>query len=230
MNTVRHASSPHNQKGFGTLELLLVLLVVVVLGAAGWYVWQREQRTTNSTNSSSTSSGHPVPPPTPDPYKGWLTYTDSQQHYSFKYPASGWTLTGSTDSVSVRNAANTALVSYNNPFVKDSSTTSFYAADIEPVTGISSMKVVGGALTANLLPTNWVVDASTLTTYPLTVGQASNFTTAARFTNSGSSDSGQLTAFPVGKVFTSTDQVKAWFSTDDAKTALLILQSLTYQQ
>lgn len=229
MNTSRSSLRRH-EAGFGAVELLLILLVVVVLGGAGWYVWQREHSKTNTARSNGQTSTTPTPSPTPDPYKGWLTYTDSLHHYSFKYPASGWTLTTGTGSASVRNAANTALVSYTNPFVKDSGTSDFYVASIETVNEIASLKVVGGAVTANMLPSYWVVDASTLTTYPLTVGQTSTFTTAARFTDSGSSDNAQLTAFPVGKVFTSTDTAKAWFSTADAKTSLLILQSLTYQQ
>jgi hypothetical protein len=223
-----------NSRGFGLIGVLIAVIVLAAVGGVGVYVYHRDHKakaTTESSNTSSKSSSTTTPPPA-DPYAGWKMYTDSTNHYGFKYP-SDWTLTVDTSqgvSASVRNPAGTVLVSYSNPFVKDSSTSSFYTVDIESVSSNPNLKVIGGAFTANNLPNYSVVNSSLLSTEPLTIGQTSSFETAGRFTDKNSADDGLLTTYPVGKIFTSTDQAKAWFSTGDAKTSLLILQSLAYQQ
>src|SRR5215471_5626830 len=107
--------SPHRpDAGFGVVEVLLILVVVVVLGGAGWYVWQREHNAnTNTTQNKTQTSTTPTPSPTPDPYAGWKTYTDSQHHYSFKYPASGWTIdANSSEQVTLLNTSKSVEVDY----------------------------------------------------------------------------------------------------------------------
>jgi hypothetical protein len=235
-----------NQKGFGLVGALIALAVLVVLGGAGAYVYHRDHKTkpttsndnqstqTTSNNSTQTNNNNNSSASTTktDPYAGWKTYTDTTYHYSFKYPTD-WTATvGSAQgqSVSVRNPGNSVLVAYENPFIKAGGTGSFYAADVEDASSSTSLKIVGGAFAANNLPSYWVINGSMLKTYPLAVGQTSTFETAARFTDQGSANDAQLTAYPIGTVFTSTDQAKTWFASADAKTALLILESLAYRQ
>jgi hypothetical protein len=83
---------------------------------------------------------------------------------------------------------------------------------------------------ASYLPTYSVVDTSQLNTYPLTTDQTGTFPTAQRFTtNSSENNSAQMTAYPVGTAYNTSDQAKTWFSTTDSKTSLLILESLYYQ-
>jgi hypothetical protein len=89
---------------------------------------------------------------------------------------------------------------------------------------------VGGALTVSHLPVYAVVDASTLASYPLTVGDVANFTAASRFADKAGGGDAQLIAFPVGKTFTTNNDVKAWFGESDAQTSLLILKSLAYNK
>ncbi len=231
-----HPSTSHtNTKGFGLIGVLLVILVVAATGGAGVYVYHRNHKAkhvaTTSKSSTSTSSQAKPTPRTEDPYAGWKTYTDTTYHYSFRYPA-GWELTTNGAqgvAISLRNPSNSVLISYANPLVKDGGSGDFLAADIQSVTTNAGLKVVGGAFTANNLPTYSVVNASLLTTYPLVIGQTSQFEMAARFSDQGSNDNGQLMAYPVGASFTTAAQAEAWFTTTDAKTSLLIMESLTYQ-
>lgn len=66
------------QRGFSTIELLVVLVVVGALGFTGWYVW----------NAQTASKTQPIPTKATDPYAGWNTYSDANGHYSLRYPKS----------------------------------------------------------------------------------------------------------------------------------------------
>lgn len=228
-----------NTKGFGLIGTVLVVLVLTAITGTGMYIYHRNHKakttTSNSSSSSSSTTNKPAPKPTPtpvDPYAGWKTYTDTTYHYSFRYPA-GWSLTTSSVqgvAASVRNPGNSVVVSYVNPLIKDNGVSTFYVADLQDVTSVPSLKIVGGAVTANDVPQYSVVDASRLTNYPLVVGQPAQFDVVPHFTDTKLTDSAQLTTYPVGGApFTTTGQVQAWFVSADAKTSLLILESLTYQ-
>jgi hypothetical protein len=81
-------------------------------------------------------------------------------------------------------------------------------------------------------PSYRVVDTSFLSTYSLTTGQQAQFPSNPRFTdgNTGSSSyDGALVSKPAVSINTVTD-AQTWLSNADAKTSLLILESLTYQQ
>lgn len=65
-------------------------------------------------------------------------------------------------------------------------------------------------------------------TTDLTVGATGKVVDTARFA-SESGDDAQMSAYPIGSVFTAA-QAKAWFDTEDAKTSLLILKSLTFNK
>lgn len=49
-----------NQKGFSTIEALLIAVLMGLIGFVGWYVWQNKQRSStpsNSNNSTQSNSG-----------------------------------------------------------------------------------------------------------------------------------------------------------------------------
>ena len=99
----------------------------------------------------------------------------------------------------------------------------YYVAALDELsTPNESYKVLGGftTSTATVTPEYKVVD-TTFTT-GLTAGQQTNMENTARFTFKDSK-AGSLWFYPAGNM--TVDQAKAWFTTDDAKTAELIVKS-----
>jgi hypothetical protein len=222
MNTARH-----NSRGFGAIELLLILVVVAVLAGAGVYVYHREHKT---KTTGSTSQNSTVTTTKPDPYAGWKVYTDTQHHYSFKYPAD-WTLSANATQVTVVNPANNIEVDYFNPYVHDGGTPSFDPVSIADlsVTGLN-LNVVGGIYSASNEPDYGVIDSSTLTSNPLTIGKAAPFPAPLHFTDLHTGASDIATFRARASVTMTAQEANAWFSTADAKTSLLIVRSLAYKQ
>ena len=50
-----------NEKGFSSVELVLVLVVVVLLGLGGWFVYKKNQQKPASNNSTKTSTSEEKP-------------------------------------------------------------------------------------------------------------------------------------------------------------------------
>lgn len=85
------------QKGFSTVETLLVLLIVVIIGATGAYVYTANKNANNTLNSANAAT-QSSPDQSPlhavanaGAYKGWKSYTTKKYGVTFKYPAN-WTL------------------------------------------------------------------------------------------------------------------------------------------
>ena len=220
-------TTPSQQRGFGVIELLLILAVVAVLAGAGVYLYHREHRTTTTNNNSTQANQNNMPKP--DLYEGWKTYTDSTHHYSFKYPA-GWTIdTSSSEQVTLSNTDKSIEVDYLYVDPHPNGPTSFTAVSIDNLSDTTQgLKVVGG-LYGDVTPEYNVVDAILLSTYPLTVGQSSQFLAYPHFTDTHTANGTTSGSFRA-KSTSSAAQTSAWFSGPDAKTSHLILQSLTYQQ
>lgn len=70
------------QRGFTSVEALVILAVVIALGGAGYFVWQSQQTATKAVNLSNTVS----------PSIEYTTYTDSAKVFTLKYP-SDWKIT-----------------------------------------------------------------------------------------------------------------------------------------
>lgn len=70
----------NNQKGFSTVELVLVLIIVGLVGFIGWYVWDTKKDTDNESSTTQTS--------TSTASNGNLskTYTDAKDGTKFSYP------------------------------------------------------------------------------------------------------------------------------------------------
>ena len=216
-----------NTNGFGLTGVLLIVLVLAATAGAGVYAYRRSHKAkTVSTNSSTTK---PTPRPV-DPYAGWKTYTDTTYRYSFRYPAD-WTLDTTADQVTVLNPANSLEVDYLNPYVHDSGFLSFdpvFTTDLS-VTGLN-LKVVGGVYAPANEPDYGVVDSSLLTSYPLTIGRTTQFPNALRFADTHSNDTASAAFRSRATVTLTASQAQAWFASADAKTSLLIIESLAYQR
>jgi hypothetical protein len=226
-----------NTKGFGLVGILAVVVVVALVGFSGWLVWHKNheaKKTNSASNSKSTGSKSPTTTgrgstATTDPYEGWKTYTDSQYHYSFKYP-SNWSLTsgdtGDRVSANLVSPNGTVYVDYTNTFVKDGDKLDFFVSSVDDVASLPSVKVLGGMFTSQNSPRYYVVDNSQ--TADLEVGAVGQVVNTARFAE-GSGNDAQFVAHYSGTAYSSTEAAKAWFSTEDAKTSLLILKSLSYE-
>lgn len=79
-----------SEKGFSTLELVLVLVVVGLIGFTGWYVWRAKQNVDNLAQSPNINSVQTKNiAANRGVYKGWKTYESPIEKFSFKYP-SNW--------------------------------------------------------------------------------------------------------------------------------------------
>ena len=55
------ASHPKNQRGFSTVEGVLVVIVVAVIGFVGWYVYHTKQNSDTALNAATTTSNNAGP-------------------------------------------------------------------------------------------------------------------------------------------------------------------------
>ncbi|HSX35391.1 MAG TPA: hypothetical protein VLH84_00480 [Patescibacteria group bacterium] len=236
-----------NQKGFGAIGIL-VIVVVALAGFGGWYVWHKSGDQAAQTPVTQSSSKKTAETPvratqTPvDSYVGWKTYCDNVYHYCFRYP-SDWSLGGSTvaagfcdvGEAAVFRPDDNAAVSYTNANNKDGSAPAFTTVSIDkPVAANQDLTIVGGYFYYNnsgkYFAVYDVVDTSTLTSYPLTVGQASPFPQTPRFTDLGTGTQRCTGSLFAQSVFSDAASAKAWFASSDAKTSLQILKSFYYDQ
>ena len=174
--------------GFSIVEGLIVVVVVAIIGLGGWWVWRhnhQQKKTATSSGSTTNQTGKQSSgTQSSDPYAGWKSYCDTAHKACFKYPAN-WTLTANTDQVTVLNPANNLEVDYIAPYVHDSGLLAFQPVSITDLASAGlSLKVVGGIYATANEPDYGVVNASLLTSNPLTVGQQTNFPNALRFTDS----------------------------------------------
>jgi hypothetical protein len=179
---------------------------------------------------------------TVDTYAGWKTYCDNVYHYCFKYPPE-WTL-GTPEvadavcdpgGVGVSDAEGNPVVSYQNANNKDGSAPEFSTVSIDkPTAANEDLTIVGGYFYYNYNSEYFavydVVDTSTLTNYPLTVGQASAFPQTPRFTDLSTGTQRCTGSLFTQSVFSDAASAKAWFASPDAKTGLQILKSFYYNQ
>lgn len=92
-----------NQKGFSTVEPILIIVIIALIGVVGWLVYKNHHKTT-TVSTTNTSSSKPVTStklstqPT-NPYAGWQSFCSSYGDLCLKYPTS-WTLKTTTEAVS----------------------------------------------------------------------------------------------------------------------------------
>jgi hypothetical protein len=237
-------------KGFGHMILLIVIVVLVAMVGAGAYTYHHvHDKKTIATVSTSTHADKNVTTTNSgsstasSPYAGWDTYCDSIYHYCFKYP-SGWQLkaatasqVGSTAQTMLQDPAKTVTVSYVNAFAHDNGPITFTPTYISKLSSANEdLTLVGGyspasGIVGNYLPSYKVIDSSVLSTYPLTVGQSTQFPNNPSFTDNDTGNStyqGQFIAVPYSAINT-TVEAQTWLNSANAKTSLLILQSLYYK-
>ncbi len=83
-----------NQRGFHIYFIPLIIVLLGAVGFTGWYVWdaQKDKETGAAVTDNAAITPTPTPTPTTTPTPaldvtaGWSTYTNTQYHFSLKYP------------------------------------------------------------------------------------------------------------------------------------------------
>ncbi len=75
----------YDNKGFSTVEALLILAIAAILVGTGWYVWRQRNNSSAPTNASSQNSTVNNTTRTAT-VANWVTYTNRKHGYSFLYP------------------------------------------------------------------------------------------------------------------------------------------------
>jgi hypothetical protein len=224
-----------NQAGFGTVEIIVVIVVVALAGFAGWMVHKNHHKPAKAAPVAVAATPSPA---ATNPYTGWKSYCDTINNGCFKYP-NNWTLTSSNANglvnVQVSSPGQTATAVYKTipaAIVTPQSGAAFYAASTNNVSSSNpALKVVGGYFTSGNIPYFYLVEASSLSTYPLTASQASQFETIPDYTITNSSANfGSFYAYNSQKGYSpSAARAQSWYSTSDGQNSLLIVQSFSYQ-
>lgn len=210
-----------DQKGFGLIESLLTIIIVVLVVFVGYYIWHTQKQNNKSASKVSTisnadlkqgASSQKTNKSQTSPYAGWKQYCDSLSIGCIKYPAN-WTLdTSQSDMAEVitpQGSAHPTNVTFQSAVHGPGDTTGdTVVATSDLAVPISGLEVVEGIDNSADAPYIDIVDSSGRTDI--------NKTWA-------------LGAVPTDLPYSSMSQATAWFSTDEAKTALKIVQSFTYK-
>lgn len=224
-----------HQNGFSVVEVLVVLVIVAALGLAGWLVYKNHHKAAPTAAVSNTSTAAAA---STSPYTGWKLYCDTINNGCFKYPST-WALTSSNANglvnVGVSSPGQTVTVVYkslisgigNSP----QSSAAFYLASTNNLSASTpALKVVGGYFSSSTVPYYYLVNASSLTTYPLTAGQTGQFEALPDYSLEGSTNFGVFYAYTTQKAYSgSATQAQSWYATSNATNSLLVVQSFYYQ-
>lgn len=214
-----------NSKGFGVAGIVVVLVAVAALGFVVWRVWDTGQaRVSDSPNQQANNQTNNDQPA--DPYAGWKTYCDDTKGACFKHP-SGWnvettSLGGGIAGANIKNANDSVTGTYVSSDTRDGTDIAYHAAVVEKVNADYSVVGGFGTSTPTIIPRLKIVDIKFAN--DLKAGSDGTMANTARFTFKDGS-TGSLEFRPTNYAGMDSAQAKAWFTSDDAKTALLILKS-----
>ena len=78
-----------NDRGFGSIEILLIVVIIALAGAGAWYVQKHKTDTTKTAQTSAKTETKPAAQK--DETADWYVYTSPDKSYSIKLP-DGWKL------------------------------------------------------------------------------------------------------------------------------------------
>lgn len=89
-----------NQRGFSTIEALLIIVVLGLIGFAGWFMWQKnnDNKTSDKQTKSSQKESPKETKKTFTVPEGYMTYTNEEFGFSFAYPQEWGKLSPPSDS------------------------------------------------------------------------------------------------------------------------------------
>lgn len=251
MLKIMNSRKEYSQSGFALIEGLVVVLILVIIGFGGYYVWHTQHNSKSTTSATTTStkstissktttSTNTIATTTPNPYAGWKTYCDKSTGGCFQYPAS-WTEQNYSQcqnscytDVIFSSTTKTVQVEYMSPDNSQAvaGPVEFYMHDTTTTTKPNPSQTIIGGYYQNNLAAYYLIDSSLIQKYALKVSQfSSSLSGDLVFTDKVGSTQSKLTAsqvLPNGQTQTQT-QENAWFSSSDAKTALLVMKSFYFQ-
>ena len=220
-------SEQSGQKKLSSLAIAVVVCGVVLVVAGGGYLYWHAHKAAPKAAAV-------------DPYAGWTSYCDTQTHGCFKHPAA-WEVkplrgSGSTNAksaVSVTSPDQKVAATYVSPWnsVKPSGPAGYFIADVAALPNpLNRLSLVGGMPLDTNAPVYSLVDSSLLQTYPLKANSIAQLSLDSGFANPGSTVRSNLTVTnPYLGAAPQPDRAKAWFSSNDGKTARMIIQSFYYR-
>jgi len=212
-----------NEAGFSAVEILIVLVVVALIGGVGYFVYKNQYKAKTATvvpNNTSPVATSPTTQTT-DTYTGWKQYCDPLKVGCLKYPTD-WKVVEDIAGVQKPNVQFVPPIGSAHPIdvildFTTRETATLTQGDIlltsELSTHISGLSVYQG-IASGYNPYIIIAQTNGLTLNTVTNGHS--WTLGAEKDNST-------------PALTSTDEAKAWFNSTEAKTALQIIQSFTYQ-
>lgn len=223
--------------GFSAVEVVLVLVIIGVIGIVGWVVYKNQHKTTTASVAVTTNTKATTQPAV-DPYAGWKSYC-SKAGACFKYPADWNPVTngpGGPEPGNFKNPQQTLKIvsGATNSAAALTDPAVWYTGKIESLSTVNNKyKVWGGYLAAAgvYVPQYAVVDASLVGSNGLAVGQTKSTTddTYISYTINGGTQHYSLVVFALSNSGFNKSRADAWFNSGDAKTALQIVQSLTFK-
>jgi hypothetical protein len=230
-----------NETGFSAVEIVLVLVIVGLIGVVGYMVYKNQHKTTApvaTTISTKPASTTPAKTAPADPYAGWKQYCDTDHKTCFKYPAD-WAQ--NEDKVALSDTVNnvgstvaspnkTVNISYDFPYIKDGGESNFLTMSIDDVPNYPDLKIVGGIYTdMNNFSEYAIVNSSVVSQYGLAVGKTTQFIVTPRFHASTDGDYQFVAIAAANGADHTLTAAKSEFSSQDAKTGVLILKSFSKQ-
>jgi hypothetical protein len=80
------------ERGFTLVEVLIIFVILCVIGGVGYLTYHNHYDTKKSSSTSTAKNTIPNAVAADSPYTGWDTYASDLGGFSFRYPATGWTL------------------------------------------------------------------------------------------------------------------------------------------
>lgn len=213
----------------------MVIIVIAAAGGVGAYVYHKNHKakTTSSTSTSSSTTGPKTGSTggtTTDPYAGWKTYCDSTTSSCVKYPSTWISVTGFPGAF--ENFAKTAYISLEAGTSKDRAQDAAYIYSVESLPTSGSPLDIVGYVVGNK-PGFAVYDSSYVSANNIKTGTTVQLVDGNYAFNAKNASTVSLVATPDTEGYatiTTSEQAKAWFTTQEAQDGLLVMKSFYYKQ
>ncbi len=148
----------NDEQGFSAVEVILVLVIVALIGVVGFMVYKNHNTSvvTTTTKPAATTPAKTTPAPT-DPTAGWKSYTNTDGHFTIKYPST-WVSSVCADNIFLLGQSSDALRNCNTQADSQSqmsvqwwtNTDNPYAAPDKLCTGEGTVTSTGSATVSGI--------------------------------------------------------------------------------
>lgn len=215
--------------GFGAITLMCIGAILIAAAAIGWATYHRSHQTPTMARPTSAQEPYTLGGAANDT-ANWKSYCSPKTNACLQYPSS-WHITANDDQTTMLSSDGNIEIDYISPYVHDSEALDFNPLSVTNLgdTSLQLRAVCGTYVQANQ-PSCAIVNANLLATYPLTPGKVSSLPNALSFMNipAHTTAAMALRARPTNAI-ASPAEAQAWLTSNDAKTALRILESLHFR-